>query len=163
MNWDAVVAFAEIIGVVAVIASLIYVAAQIRQNTDIARATIVHETSVLFSRFHEVLATDAELADIYCRGTNGEDLSEVEVLRFLSLVEMYLTLLEDIDHQYKSDLYFDEDDDLDIIEFIAPTYRSLFSSPIARDWWKGMAQHSTTPSLYAKISNIMAKWDAEID
>ena len=76
---------------------------------------------------------------------------------------MYLTLLEDIDHQYKSDLYFDEDDDLDIIEFIAPTYRSLLSSPIARDWWKGMAQHSTTPSLYVKISNIMAKWDAEID
>ena len=60
MNWDAVIAVAEIIGVMAVIASLIYVAMQIRQNTAIARANIVHETSVFFSRFYELLASDAQ-------------------------------------------------------------------------------------------------------
>jgi hypothetical protein len=72
MNWDAVIAVSEIIGVVAVIASLIYVGAQIRQNTDIARATIVHETSVSFSRIHELLADNEELSDIYVRGVAGE-------------------------------------------------------------------------------------------
>ena len=51
MNWDAVIAVAEIVGVMAVIASLIYVAMQIRQNTAIARANIVHETSVFLHCF----------------------------------------------------------------------------------------------------------------
>ena len=161
MNWDAVVGFAEIIGVVAIVVSLVYVAAQIRQNTDIARAMIVHETSVSFMHFHETIASEGELADLFYRGTCGEELSNVETVRFQSLVEMYMALMEDIDHQYKSDLYFDEDDNVDIIEFMAPTYRPLMSSPIAKDWWKNIGPHSTTPSLYKKMSEIMEKWDNE--
>jgi len=75
MNWDAVIALTEIAGVIAVIASIIYVGVQIKQNTAIARATIVHETSVFYSRFYEVLAADADLTDIYRRGIQGEELS----------------------------------------------------------------------------------------
>ena len=161
MNWDAVIAIAEIVGVVAVIASLIYVAVQIRQNTDIARATIVHETQVSFSRFYELLASDAELTSIYIRGVNGEDLSEIDAHRFISLIEITMAYLEDVDHQYKADLYFDEEDDVDLILYIAPTYRALFCSPLFRDWWMRQAPDSTTPSLYFKISDIMASWDAE--
>ena len=160
MNWDAVIGFAEIIGVIAIVVSLVYVAAQIRQNTDIARAMIVHETSVSFMHFHETLASEAELADLFHRGTCGEELSDVETVRFQSLVEMYMALMEDIDHQYKSDLYFDEEDGVDIIEYIAPTFRPLMSSPVARDWWKNMGPHSVTPSLYKKMSEIMVKWDS---
>jgi hypothetical protein len=161
INWDAIIAIAEIVGVVAIIASLIYVAAQIRQNTAIARATIVHETSVSFSRFHELLAADAELTDIYVRGIDGDDLSIVESRRFESLIEITMAYLEDVDHQYKSDLYFDEEDDIDLILYVAPTYRRFFSSPLFRDWWRDVAPDSTTPSLYFKISNIMKGWDAE--
>jgi hypothetical protein len=160
MNWDAVGAISEIVGVVAIIASLIYVAVQIRQNTDIARATIVHETSVSFSRFHELLSADAELTDIYLRGVKGEDLTEIETRRFNSLIEITMAYLEDVDHQYKSDLYFDEDDDIDLILYIAPTYRRLFCSPLFRKWWKEQAPDSVTPSTYAKISEILASWDA---
>ena len=39
MNWEAVSAVGEIIGAVAVVISLIYVAAQIRQNTQMMRST----------------------------------------------------------------------------------------------------------------------------
>ena len=161
MNWDAVIAVSEIIGVVAVIASLIYVGAQIRQNTDLARATIVHETSVSFSRIHELLADNAELSDIYVRGVAGEELSVVDARRFTSLIEITMAYLEDVDHQWKSGLYFDEDDDTDIVVFLAPTHREFFSSPVFREWWRQVAPDSTTPSLFVKISNILANWDAE--
>ncbi len=160
MNWDVVIAVAEIVGVVAVIASLVYVAVQIRQNTNIARATLVHGTQVSFSRFHELLAADAELADIYIRGENVEDLSKVETRRFNSLIEITVAYLEDVDLQYKLDLYFDEDDDIDLILYIAPTYRKFFCSPLFRKWWEDVAPDSTTPSMYFKISEIMASWDA---
>ncbi len=45
MNWEAASAIAEILGVIAVIGSLIYVGRQVNQNTQIARANIVHETN----------------------------------------------------------------------------------------------------------------------
>ena len=160
MNWDAVIGFAELIGVIAIVISLVYVAAQIRQNSDIARAMIVHETSNSFMHFHEALASDAELADIYHRGTCGESLSDVETVRFQALLEMYMALLEDVDHQYKSDLYFEEEEGPEIIEYMAPKYRPLMSAPIAKDWWKTIGPHSVTPTLYKKMSAIMAKWDS---
>ena len=45
MNFDAIIAVSEVIGVIAIIASLIYVATQIRQSATIARATIIHATN----------------------------------------------------------------------------------------------------------------------
>lgn len=161
MNWNAIIAVAEIIGVIAIIASLIYVAIQIRQNTSIARAGMVHDTSVAWGNYHQMLATDAELSGMYIRGVSGESLNPVEVLRFQSIVELYLTLLEDSDHQYKSDLYFDEEDDEDLIEYMAPMFKELFNSHIARRWWAEYGYESTTPSMHEKMSRIMQKWDEE--
>lgn len=161
MNWDAVIALAEIAGVIAVIASIVYVGVQIKQNTAIARATIVHETSVFYSRFYELLAGDADLTDIYRRGIQGEELSANETLRFESLLEIYMAVLEDLDHQYNANLYFDEDDDVDLVEFMAPSYKAFLSSPVARDWWMRVAKDSTTPSMHEKMSAIMSRWEVE--
>ena len=159
MNWNAVIAITEVIGVIAVIASLTYLAIQIRQSTQIARANIVHGTSDSWANYYRMLAADSNLADLYRRGTLGETLTETEVIQFESLVEVFMAVLEDTDHQYKIDLYFDEEEDEDIIEFMAPTFRPLLGSPIGRDWWRRVAPRSTTPSLHKKISKIMADWD----
>ena len=61
MDWNAVSAIAEIIGALVVVASLIYIAVQIKQNstllkqnTDFARASIVHETNVFGTQLYEL-------------------------------------------------------------------------------------------------------------
>ncbi len=64
MNWAAINAISEVIGTVAIIATLIYVAAQIRQSTSIARATIIHETNSDSMRLSECIAMDAELRNV---------------------------------------------------------------------------------------------------
>ncbi len=63
MNWEAVSAIAEILGVLTVIGSLIYIGRQINQNTQIARANIVHETNALSNQIFQLIAQDSELAD----------------------------------------------------------------------------------------------------
>ena len=168
MNWEAVIAITETVGMAGVIASLVYVAIQVRQNSKLidqntlaTRSSMVHETTVSYNRFFELIAENAELADIYRRGTIGEELDQNEITRFEAMLEIYFATLEDADHQYKSDLYFDEEDDTDLVEFIAPTYRALLSSPHGRAWWNRTAKDSSTPSFYAKISKIIANWDAE--
>jgi len=168
MNWEAITAIAETAGTSAVVASLVYVGIQVRQNSKLidqntlaARSAMVHESAVSYSRFFELIAQDDDLASIYRRGKNGDELNANEITRYIALVEVYVSWLEDVNHQYKSDLYFDEDDDEDIVDFMAPTFRDFLSSPHAREWWESTASDSLTPSMFTKLDRIMARWDAE--
>ena len=170
MNWDAIVAIVEIVGLLAVVASLVYLAIQVRQNsqlisqnTFVARSAMVHETSVFYARFFELIADNSELASIFHRGKNSEELDPVELERFEALLEVYFTSLEDMDHQFKSDLYFDEDDDQDLMLFMAPAYRDLIMCSHGSDWWNRTAKARCTPSFYCKIQNVREGWAAEED
>ena len=165
MNWNVISAIAQVVATVGVIVSLIYVAIQVKQNSKLidqsilaTRASIVHGTSVSFSRFYELLAQDSELAEIYHRGIRSEALTDNEVMRFESLIYVYITWLEDADYQYESGLYFEEDD-TDPIDSM--DNMPLLSSPIGREWWDRYAWGFSTPSLYERITKIMAQWDAK--
>ena len=163
MNWDAVIAVTEVIGVIAVIGSLVYVGKQIKQSANLARASIVHETSVAWANASAMLATDGELTDIYVRGIAGDALSPVETKRLESLIDVYMTNLEDIDHQYQSELYFDEADTLDVVDYLAPLHKNLMTSPVGKTWWATVAPISHTPSFFEKMSRIIKGWEAGDD
>jgi len=167
VNWEAIVAIVEVVGLSAVVVSLVYVAVQVRQNSEligqntlVARSAMVHETSVLYSRFFELIAESPDLASIYRRGINSEALDPDEVVRFESLIEVYFAYLEDCDYQYKSDFYFDEDDDEDVIEFMALTFRDMLSCKYGSEWWDRAAKAKYAPSFYNKIQRIRADWEA---
>jgi hypothetical protein len=166
LNWDAVIAIVEIVGVAGVIASLIYVAIQVRQNSHMidqnnlaTRSSMVHETSVSYNRFFELIVENADVADIYRRGKAGQELEPVEVVRYEALTEIYFSWLEDTDHQYKVDLYFDDEDDTDLVEFLAPVFRDLLVSPYGRDWWNRVAAYTYTPNFYKKVTKLVNQWD----
>ncbi|MDX1405070.1 MAG: hypothetical protein R3192_11055 [Woeseiaceae bacterium] len=166
MTWEAVIAIVEIAGLLAVVISLIYVAVQVRQNSElirqntlVARSSMVHETSVFYARFFELIAENSDLAHIYRKGLTDQSLDPNEVTRFEALLEVYFTSLEDQDHQYRSGLYFNEDDDTDLVEYMAPAYRDMLSSRYGREWWQRIGRDRSTPSFYDKIEKILARWD----
>lgn len=64
MNWDALGALAELGGAVAVIATLVYLSVQIRQNTRESRATSSREILMYSGEFHREVARDPELRRI---------------------------------------------------------------------------------------------------
>jgi hypothetical protein len=168
VNWEAVVAIAEIAGLLAVVASLVYVAIQVRQNSElisqntlVARSSMVHGTAVSYARFFELIADNPDLAGIYHRAVNGHKLDPEEATRFEALLEVYFTSLEDSDHQYKSGLYFDEDDDTDLVEYLAPAFRGMLSSQYGRAWWERIGKDRSTPSFYDKIQKIRRGWESE--
>ena len=159
MNWDAVIAVSEIVGVIAIIASLVYVGIQIRQSANFARASVINDTSVAWTNASAMLAQDAELADIYVRGIANVPLTPVETVRLEALIDIYMANLENIDHQYQTNLYFEEDDDKDIVDFLAPLYKSLLMSNVGKSWWSTIAPVSHTPSYFAKMNRIMKEWE----
>ena len=170
MNWDAIVAIVEIVGLIAVVASLVYLAIQVRQNSQlisqntlVARSAMVHATSASYARFFELIADNSELAGIFHRGKKSEELDPVEIEMFEAILEVYFTSLEDMDHQFKSDLYFDEDDDEDLIQFMASAYRDMIMCTPGSNWWSQSAKARCTPSFYNKIQKIREGWAAETD
>lgn len=143
MNWEAIAAIAEVIGVIAIIASLMYVAVQIRQNTAITRSNIINATNIDAQRIPELIAQDAELATIYHKGTHGESLTGSDLVRFQALVEMYVLWLENVDTQFAADLWYQEDEMQDVVDYLAAEISPFFSTPEVRAWW-----HDTHKQYY---------------
>ena len=97
----------DFFGGVAVLVTLIYLAIQVRQNTaqtkiasEIARADTYARSVESFSEFRSLLISDAEMADIYLRGSRDlGSLNPVERLRFyLILQQMFFTIQAALDN-----------------------------------------------------------------
>lgn len=86
MNWDMIGAVAELAGAIAVVITLAYLAAQIRQNNISARVAAKQEMTKQFADFTDLLLVHPELEDIYQRGNTGGELNDTERLRYHRLM-----------------------------------------------------------------------------
>lgn len=83
MNWDAISAVSEVVGSVAVVLTLIYLALQIRQNTKSVQSAALDGTVDTAIATRQAIYDNAEMSNIIVRGMkNHEDLSEDELFRF---------------------------------------------------------------------------------
>ena len=70
MNWEAVGAIGEAIAAAGVIATLVYLALQIRQNTQTVRAATFQQAAAASTALAEQLSRDPELTRIFVSGVN---------------------------------------------------------------------------------------------
>jgi hypothetical protein len=86
LNWDAIGAVAEAIGAAGVIASLLYLAVQVRGSTRASAVEAKLHSTGLLHNFIDSLIETPELNDLYLRGLADLDsLSEVEYYRFSNM------------------------------------------------------------------------------
>ena len=82
----------QIIGGVAVVISLIYVALQIRQNTNAVRSATAQTVHEHFSKWYHLAAADDELAKIVATGLRDYGaLSEQQRVRFIATFMAFLS------------------------------------------------------------------------
>ncbi|MEQ8331021.1 MAG: hypothetical protein RH859_11230 [Longimicrobiales bacterium] len=102
MNWEAIAAVGEIVGALAVLITLAYLARQVRQaNRQNLLASFQH-TYDSINQFLESTLASGELAELVVRGrASYEDLTEADRLRFdhfhlvvLNIVESHLFQVE---------------------------------------------------------------------
>jgi len=87
MNLEQAYYIGQLAGSVVVIASLIYLAVEVRQNTKIAKLNSSHINTQVYTQFLELISSDSELADIFLRGVNDiTELTAVEQIRFSALL-----------------------------------------------------------------------------
>ncbi len=90
MNWDAIGAIGEILGAIAVLGTLIYLAAQIRQNTA-AVTTATYESMVSgITDINLVVVGNAEVTSILNRGARDpHSLDDDEAYRYTTLMRCW--------------------------------------------------------------------------
>ena len=71
MNWEAIGAIGEIGGAFAVVATLIYLARQIRESTQATRITAYHQATEQLWSVGVAVSKDSELAEILARTFAG--------------------------------------------------------------------------------------------
>jgi hypothetical protein len=83
MDINTLAAWGEFLGGIAVVVSLVYLAGQIRQNSNLLKASVASTTAQLQYGQNEMIAKDSEIAQLFSRGISDRDsLSEVEGLQF---------------------------------------------------------------------------------
>jgi len=104
MNWEAIGAVGEVIGAVGVVATLGYLAYQIRQNTVqleqstlSTRAAAINASNVTLRENRQSIFQDPDMAGVFLRGNESpEALSEVEQLRYRLVMQNVAEAMLDI-------------------------------------------------------------------
>jgi len=161
MNWDAIGAIAELLGAIGVIASLVYLATQIRQsreqmgaNTRAVRASTQHD---IFENLNDIsmrpLDDPANYEAVRVGMGNPEQLREADRLRFQFWAGGLLLGYENAYYQYRSGLL-----DEDRWHFYRDQLASLFQNvaPGFTQWWR-TSRVPWTPEFVALMEEILAE------
>jgi hypothetical protein len=109
MNWTAIGAVAELIAAIGVIASLVYVGFQIRQNTLSVTASAHRAINDKFISVNEFIGSDPNLIKAFLVGRERlEDLDEVDMGRFITIWMNILLHFEDVFYQHRQGLVGDQ-------------------------------------------------------
>ncbi len=146
MNWDAIAAVGELVGGLAVIVSLLYLATQIRISNRIARGESQRSTYDLYDYFSQLL--DEKNRRIFVLGLSEyEDLSLDERLCFSALVHPLVNQTQAIWMDWQHGLQ---------LETVNHSWQRGILAVIAtnggRQWWK-TSQYMFSDEYSAYISD----------
>jgi len=110
MDWNAIGAVAEIVGAIAVVVTLIYLAGQVRQATRATQAANFQAASALEQEFLLLLGQDPATARTWATYIFGDltTLPEDERMQAVFLMGSILRRLKNVYHQHKSDTISDD-------------------------------------------------------
>ncbi|MBV1906153.1 MAG: hypothetical protein KUG75_08745 [Pseudomonadales bacterium] len=100
MNWEAIGAIGEIVGAMSVFLTLIYLAAQIRQNTSAVKVAAVDAAVHHVSTVRQALFSDDELVGINMQGNDDPSrLDEKALIRYRLVIHNILMSVSNIHTQ----------------------------------------------------------------
>lgn len=142
----------ELIAALATVATLLYLALQIRHNSEVVRTSNYWQLSSQFGEFSQQLSQNPELMEIYQRGiVDYSRLSELEQGRFHMLITNLFSTYQlmaqlELRGLIDSDMYHEQFDGV----------RELLKLPGVAQWWAA-AEHWYGPTFRAFIRDGIAK------
>ena len=136
MNWEIVVAISEVVGVLTLLATLFYLALQIRQNGNAIASSAELEASRLLVETTRRVGADSELRKIWDKAADGKDLSAEERSIYLWYLAEAFFAHEGIFIQCQKNFFSKE-----LWEEFESIMGGYLQHPVALAWW----QNGNTP------------------
>lgn len=157
-NWDVIGAVAELAGAVGVVASLAYLAVQIRQNTNqmerndrAARGQSYQDLLTGLQSHLAPLALDESTSDIFHRGLQSfESLNDLEQFRFNWLMGGHIVTNENVFYQRQEGVLSEERS-----EQLFQSLQWFFVNPGFRSWWKNYPKSTLHPEFVAMLDGYL--------
>ena len=149
MNWDAAGAIGEIVGAIAVVFSIIYLATQIKQSNRESQATSRDNISKAISDIMVNIAADPDMSEILGQGLKDiTTLSDLEVRRFDMLLYAIFECLESAHSQWKRGVLADDD-----WHKWSSTIGTFMGQPGCQSFWV-RASGNFAPSFIDYVENV---------
>ena len=160
MNWDAIGAIAETLGAVGVIASLVYLAGQIRhsreqmsENTRALRGSTYQDLLGVQQQGQVNVAFDAEVSELMRRGLeDSSQLNEADAFRFNWLLGTRITMYDNALYQFEQGMLSP-----DRWRIMVANVRWTFRNPGVRTWWEVYDKDTASPEFVALVSEILGE------
>ena len=132
MNWEAISAIGQLVGALAVVISLIYLANQVRSNARETRLAAMRSTLDFLNRFTQQIAEHADLAELRHRGFKDfESLEGADRARFGSYMHGLFRTIETVYYQH-----LEGHVDPRVWRGLEVVTREVNAQPGVQAWWR---------------------------
>ena len=132
MNWEAISALGQIVGAIAVVISVIYLALQVRSNARQTRLASMRSMSDAFNGFLQGLAGNPQMGELWYRGvTDYESIQGVDLPRYNALIDHLFRIYEDMYYQNLEGHL-----DPRVWHGFQAPMRDIIAYPGIQDWWQ---------------------------
>jgi hypothetical protein len=156
MNWDAISAISETLGALGVIASLIYLATQLRSNAVASAVEAKLATTRFLTEFNRDLINNPDLYDLWDRGGSEiESLSREEYIRFSNL-NLNAFWFFSAGHFQKRVGKLESNDFYEMESIM----KFWISRPGVTNWWRKYGRDRYNPKFVEYVDTIVLGGDA---
>lgn len=132
MNWDAIGASGEIVSAVAVLVTLIYLALQIRQNSESAKITAGQSILASLNEALQIASSTPQAARVLVLGqTDFDNLPEDEKAQFIVWIFAWFRVLEQGEYYHRKG-YLEDDVWLPHVEHL----KQIMKGHAVAQWWQ---------------------------
>ena len=152
MNWEMLAAIGQLAAVLVGIPSLIYLAAQIREQTKERRQSAVNVLTVQWGDLTRALHESAEFSTIFLRGVQSFDgLDSISKVRFSAFFNRFLKNFQAMYFAHQDGILTDQ-----LWGEIERTMTDLISYRGVQEWWE-TRRHWHTEEFARVVDGIIAK------
>ena len=155
VNWDAVSAYSDFIGAIAVVVSLVYLALQIRQNTKAIRGSTL---DAITAHMQEELRWSSEMPVVFKKAMDDPDtLTFEESWQLSEWVTAAFTARQNEYHQYRQGMLDEE-----VWEAIENIIKLLMGIPWIRGWWQEYGRKQLAHSFVREVESLARVTDRDV-
>ncbi len=161
MNWEAIGAISEAVGAVAIVATLVYLAIQIRQNTAIVKGSAYQEWVSANLELNMAAIEQTQSHVLVLGNTDSTNLSHESFVSFAMWNIGLMQMAQATDYLYRKGSL-----DRDLWETEINRAAGILAMPGVRQWWDAGGNTQLTPRFVKLLESTRSSvaywnWDSE--